>query len=172
MDSRSSIQSVIIKKVIKMGWVTLTARKQSLRLAISSYEMREIEISRETRRSHRNYAYDQSIMKNNKQAELLAARESYFEIRDEKPEDRESDEYQDWLEEYNVAKEDYQAEQNDINNMYDSELEMLEQESQEEETLLQEEQTTLESQLEALRSEFDVVKEQISKEIEEAQFQL
>ena len=48
-----------------MGWVTLTARKQSLRLSISSYEMRDIEISRETRRSHRNYSYDQSIMKNN-----------------------------------------------------------------------------------------------------------
>ena len=155
-----------------MGWVTLTARKLALRLAINTLEKRDIDISRQLRASHRQYAYDQSIFKNNKAFELREIKESYDEVRDERPEDRESEEYNEWYQEYQFAKEDYEAAKFDINEMYEAELAMIEEESQEQESMLQQEQTTIESQLEAQRAEYDVVKEQISKEIEESAIQI
>ena len=151
-----------------MGWVTLTARKQALRLAMSSLEKRDIDISRQIRASHRQYSYDQSIFKNNKAYELREIKDTYDEVRDERPEDRESDEYNEWYQEYQFAKEDYEAAKYDINEMYEAELAMIEEESQDNEAMLQQEQATIESQLEAQQAEYDVVKEQISKEIEES----
>ena len=53
-----------------MGWVTLTARKQSLRLAISDHQMRDIELSRKRRRMQRTSAYDIMVMQSNKSLEL------------------------------------------------------------------------------------------------------
>ena len=75
-----------------MGWVTLAARKQSLRLAMSNLEMRDLQISRTLRSTQRTMAYEQSIIKNNKAVELRDIKETYEEVRDARPEDMQSEE--------------------------------------------------------------------------------
>lgn len=155
-----------------MGWVTLTARKQSLRLAINSHEMRDIELSRSLRASERTGAYDESIMNNNKSVELRDIKNTLDEVKDARPEDRDSEEYNEWYMEYQLAKEDYEAARLEITELYDDELARLEEEHSDNEATIQQEQTTVEAQLEALREEYDVVKEQISQEIEESAIQL
>lgn len=155
-----------------MGWVTLAARKQSLRLSLSNLEMRDLQISRTLRSSQRQYAYDQSISKNNKAVELREAKNIFDEIKDDRPEDKKSEEYNEWYMDYQLAKEDYEAEKLDISEIYDDELARLEEEASDQEAMLQQEQTTVEAQLEAMRAEFDVVKEQISSEIESSAIQI
>lgn len=155
-----------------MGWVTLTARKQSLRLAISDHQMRDIELSRKRRRMQRTSAYDIMVMQSNKSLELREIKNDYNEVRDARPEDRTSDEYNDWYMEYQEAKENYEAEKLDISETYDQEIAMLEQEKSDAEADIDQEQITVEAQLEAMNAEFDVVKEQISKEIENSTIKL
>jgi len=155
-----------------MGWVTLAARKQSLRLAINSHEMRDIELSRQLRAAQRTSAFEQSIMKSNKAVELREIKNDLDEVKDNRPEDRDSEEYNEWYMEYQLAKEDYEAAKLEINELYDDQLASLEQEQSDMEADLQQEQTTIEAQLEAMRAEFDVVKEQISKEIENSAIKL
>lgn len=155
-----------------MGWVTLTARKQSLRLAISDHQMRDIELSRKRRRMQRTSAYDIMVMQSNKSLELREIKNDYNEVRDARPEDRTSDEYNDWYMEYQEAKENYEAEKLDISETYDQEIAMLEQEKSDAEADIDQEQVTVEAQLEAMNAEFDVVKEQISKEIENSTIKL
>ena len=155
-----------------MGWVTLAARKQSLRLAMSNLEMRDLQISRTLRSTQRTMAYEQSIIKNNKAVELRDIKETYEEVRDARPEDMQSEEYSEWYMEYQAAKEDYEAQRLEITEMYDDQLAMLEEEASDEEAMLQQEQTTVEAQLEAMQAEFDVVKEQISSEIEQSTIKL
>ena len=155
-----------------MGWVTLTARKLALRLAMSNLEMRDLQISRTLRSTHRQAAYDQSIIKNNKQSELRQIKDAYNEVRDARPEDMQSEEYNEWYMEYQTAREDYEAERLEITEMYDDQLAMLEEEIADKEADLQQEQTTVEAQLEAMQAEFDVVKEQISEEIKQSTIKL
>ena len=155
-----------------MGWVTLTARKQSLRLAMSNLEMRDLQISRSLRSLQRESVYEQSIIKSNKNTELREIKNVFDEIKEDRPEDKKSDEYAEWSNDYALAKEEYEAEKLDINEMYDDELSRLEEETAEKEADFQREQTTVEAQLEAMQTEYDVVKEQISKEIEESAIQI
>ena len=155
-----------------MGWVTLAARKQSLRLAMSNLEMRDLQLSRSLRSTQRSSAYEQSIIKNNKSVELREIKNVLDEVKERKPEDMQSDEYNEWYMEYTSAKEDYEAQRLEISEMYDDQLAMLEEECADKEAEIQQEQTTVEAQLEAMRAEFDVVKEQISKEIEESVIQI
>ena len=169
---RSWYPHVQLNKVKIMGWVTLTARKQSLRLAMSNLEMRDLQISRTLRSAQRSSAYDQSIMKNNKSVELREIKSVYDEVKNDRPEDMQSEEYNEWYMEYQSAKEDYEAQRLEISEMYDDQLAMLEEEMADKEAELQQEQTTVEAQLEAMRAEFDVVKEQISSEIEQSAIQL
>ena len=154
-----------------MGWISLTLRRQSLQAAIQEHELRDIELSRQTRRVHRQLSYDQSICDADKTSELRAIKESYIAIRDQRP-DVSSDEYQEWSQEYANAKEDYEAQKLDINDYYDGINEELETEATDEETRLQDEQTTLEAQLEAMRAELDTVKEQISSDIDSSKISL
>ena len=137
-----------------MGWVTLAARKQSLRLAMSNLEMRDLQISRTLRSTQRTMAYEQSIIKNNKAVELRDIKETYEEVRDARPEDMQSEEYSEWYMEYQAAKEDYEAQRLEITEMYDDQLAMLEEEASDEEAMLQQEQTTVEAQLEAMQAEY------------------
>ncbi|MBQ8634710.1 hypothetical protein IJ425_00975 [bacterium] len=133
---------------------------------ISNLELRDIQISRTLRQTQRQMHYDQSIIKNNKAADLLDIKETYDEVKSRRPEDMQSEEYAEWQQEYQDAQEEYQYEKLQITEMYDDQLAMLEEEASDKEAELQQEQTTVEAQLEAMRSEFDVVKEQISKDIE------
>lgn len=155
-----------------MGWVTLTARKQSLRLAISDHQMRDIELSRSKRKMQRTSAYEIMLKQTAKSKELREIKETYNKVRDERPEDRTSDEYNDWYIEYQEAKEKYEADRLDISEIYDQEMAMLEEEKSEAEADIDQEQVTVEAQLEAMNAEFDVVKEQISKEIENSTIKL
>lgn len=159
-------------RVKTMGWVTLAARKQSLRLAMSNLEMRDLQISRTLRSTQRTSAYEQSIIKNNKACDLKEIKDTYDEVKDARPEDMQSEEYSEWYMEYQSAKEDYEAQRLEITEMYEDQLAMLEEEAADQEAMLQQEQTTVEAQLEAMQAEYDVVKEQISKEIEESAIQL
>ena len=159
-------------RVKTMGWVTLAARKQSLRLAMSNLEMRDLQISRTLRSTQRSSAYEQSIIKNNKACDLKEIKDTYDEVKDARPEDMQSEEYSEWYMEYQSAKEDYEAQRLEITEMYEDQLAMLEEEAADQEAMLQQEQTTVEAQLEAMQAEYDVVKEQISKEIEESAIQL
>lgn len=155
-----------------MGWVTLTARKQSLRLAMSNLEMRDLQISRSLRSLQRESVYEQSLIKSNKNTELREIKNVFDEMKEDRPEDKQSAEYNEWYMDYELAKQEYEAEKLDINEMYDDELSRLEEETAEKEADFQREQTTVEAQLEAMQAEFDVVKEQISKEIEESAIQI
>ncbi|MBQ4647176.1 MAG: hypothetical protein IJB79_07495 [Candidatus Gastranaerophilales bacterium] len=155
-----------------MGWVTLAARKQSLRLAMSNLEMRDLQISRTIRSTQHTSAFDQSIIKNNKAVELREIKNTLDEVKGEKPEDIKSEEYNEWYMEYQSAREDYEAQRLEISELYDDQLAMLEEEIADEEAMLQQEQTTVEAQLEAMQAEYDVVKEQISTEIEQSTIQI
>ena len=155
-----------------MGWVTLAARKQSLRLAMSNLQMRDLELSRSLRSMQRSSAYEQSIIKNNRAADLKQIKDQYDQVRDNRPEDIQSADYNDWYMEYQSAREDYEASKMQISEEYDDQLAMLEEECADKEAEIQQEQTTVEAQLEAMRAEFDVVKEQISKEIEDSVIQI
>lgn len=155
-----------------MGWVTLAARKQSLRLAISNLEMRDLQLSRSLRSTQRTSHYEQSIIKNNKSVELKEIKNTLDEVKGEKPEDMKSEEYNEWYMEYQSAREDYEAQRVEITEMYDDQLAMLEEEAADKEADIQQEQATVEAQLEAMNAEFDVVKEQISTEIEQSVIQI
>lgn len=155
-----------------MGWVSLSLRKASLRRDISNLELRDIQISRTIRQTERQMHYDQTIIKNNKSADLKEIKDVYDEVKGRRPEDLTSTEYSEWYQEYSDAKEEYEYQKLQISELYDDQLEMLEEEASDKETELQEEQTTVEAQLEAMRAEFDAVKEQISSDIESSVIKL
>ncbi len=154
-----------------MGWISLTLRRQSLQSAIQEHELRDIELSRQTRRVHRQLSYDQSIYNADKTYELKVAKEAYMAVREQRP-DVASSEYAQWAAEYADAKEDYEAQKMDINDYYDGIMEELETEATDEETRIQDEQTTLEAQLEAMRAELETVKEQIKSDIDSSKISL
>lgn len=154
-----------------MGWVTLAARKQSLRFSMNGLEQRDLQLSRSTRSTQRSSAYEQSIIKSNKASELRQIKETLDAVKGERPE-MDSEEYNEWYMDYQSAREDYDAQRVEITEMYDDQLAMLEEESADKEAQIQQEQQTVEAQLEAMNAEFDVVKEQISKEIEQSAIQV
>ena len=155
-----------------MGWVSLSLRKASLRMGISNLELRDIQISRTLRQTQRQMHYDQSVIKNNKAADLRAIKDVYDAVKQGKPQDMQSQEYSEWYQTYTEAKEEYDYERLQITEMYDDQLAMLEEEASDKEADLQQEQTTVETQLEAMRAEFDAVKEQISADIESSTMKL
>ena len=120
----------------------------------------------------RTSAYEITVLQSNKSAELREIKSIFDEIKKDRPEDRTSDEYNEWYMDYQMAKEDYEAEKLDITEMYDDEIARLENEQSEMEADIDQEQVTVEAQLEAMNAEFDVVKEQISKEIQNSTIKL
>ena len=155
-----------------MGWVSLSLRKLSLRSAISNLELRDIQISRTLRQTQRQLHYDQSIINNNKASELKEIKNIYDEVKDRRPEEMGTEEYNEWYMEYQDAREEYEYQKLEISEFYEAQLATLEEEAADKEAQLQQEQTTVEAQLEAMRAEFDVVKEQISADIENSVIQL
>jgi len=154
-----------------MGWVSLSLRKASLRMDISNLELRDIQISRTLRQTQRQMHYDQSVIKNNKAAELLDIKSVYDEVKSRRK-GTDDPEYNEWYQEYMDAREEYEYQKLQITEMYDDQLAMLEEEASEKEADLQQEQTTVEAQLEAMQAEMDVVSEQISKDIEDSVMKL
>ena len=155
-----------------MGWVTLASRKQSLYLSSNHLELRDLSLSRSTRSTQRDSAYEQSIIKNNKSAELREIKDAYDDVRSERPEDMKSEEYSEWMTDYNMAREDYESQKNEINDYYEDQLANLEQESADKEAEIQQEQQTVEAQLEAVSAEIEAVEEQMTQEIEQSTIQV
>ena len=154
-----------------MGWITLTLRKKSLQLNIQEYELRDIELSRQQRRVHRQLSYDQSVCEADRTEELRVSKEKYVAVRNARP-SVQSEEYAEWSVEYAIAKEVYEEEKLYINDYYDGINEELETDATDEETRIQDEQTSLEAELEAMRAELETVKEQISSDIDSSKINL
>ena len=166
-----------------MGWVTLTLRKKDLKNTISEYELRDIELSRETRSVQRQLAYDQSIFNADKTKELRAAKANYTAVKGDKvklPDDTTDKEamkayntaYEDWKTKYDMAKEDYEAKKVEIEDYYDSEMNEIEEEATDRENNIEQERTTIEAQLQAVRSELESVNDQIKSDIDSSKLTL
>ena len=150
-----------------MTWVSLSSRKYSLRKNMSNLELRDIQISRTLRQTHRQSTYDQQILNIDKKYELDKAKKKYDMAIGNQPE-LGSPEREDWLIEYRMATEEYEAEKNDIANTFDEALARLEEENSDKEATLGQEQTYVESQFEAVKAEFDAISEAISADIEKS----
>ena len=166
-----------------MGWVTLTLRKKDLKNTISEYELRDIELSRETRSVQRQLAYDQSIFNTDKTQELRKAKANYTAVKGDKvelPEDTSNEEamkayntaYEDWKTKYEMAKEDYEAKKVEIEDFYDDQMNEIEQEATDRENDIEQERTTIEAQLQAVRSELESVNDQIKSDIDSSKLTL
>ncbi len=151
-----------------MGWLTLQSRKQTLIAEIHDSELQCITLSRELRSRQRHTSYEQTILNNEKTQRLREIKSQYDAVKDERPEsaDMDSNEYKNWLKDYEDAKEDYEYEKLMINDEYDELLQELEEESTDKETEIQEQQATLEANLEAMRNELKALDDQISSDIE------
>lgn len=155
-----------------MAWICLNLRKQSLLADINSTELRDLQLGRKRRAVHRNKSYDQSVINRSKKLELADAKEAYMALRESKPEDYGSDEYNEWYQSYTEAQEDFNFAKTEINDYYDMILQEMEEEAADEEAIIDEEQTYLEAELEAMTAELESVKERISKDIEQGTIKL
>ncbi len=166
-----------------MGWVTLTLRKKDLKNTISEYELRDIELSRETRSVQRQLAYEQSIFNADKTKELRAAKANYTAVKGQKvelPDDTTDKEamkayntaYDEWKTNYAMAKEDYEAKKVEIEDFYDDQMNEIEQEATDRENDIEQERTTIEAQLQAVRSELESVNDQIKSDIDSSKLTL
>lgn len=157
-----------------MGWVTLTLRKLTLRAEINNLELRDLQLSRELRRVHREKSYEQSVYNRAKKEELAAAKSALDNIRNSKSSDWEygSNEYKQWQEQYALAKEDYEGQKLDINNYYDDLQNEMEEETTDKETEIQDEQTEIEAQLQAMRAELETVNDQIGSDVKDQAIKL
>ena len=131
-----------------MGWVSLSLRKLSLRANISNLELRDIQISRTLRRTQRTLSCEQATLRKDRSIRLEQERQKFLAAKEGRPEDRNSQEYQEWYEAYQTAKEEYEYEKMDIQNEIDDELARLEDEAADKEAQLQQEQTTIECRIE------------------------
>jgi hypothetical protein len=69
-----------------MGWVTLTLRKTELKRSHSDYQMRLLQISREKRQMARQKHYEQTLIRNDQNADLRLARDNSAIASDSYPE--------------------------------------------------------------------------------------
>lgn len=155
-----------------MGWVTLTLRKQTLKAQINEMEFQDIQMSRQLRSVERHLAYDQSVFNADKTADLREAKADYLALRDKRPKDISSKEYDKWKQDYADAQEDYQARKQDIEDYYSDLCQDLETEATDEEARISDEQTSLEAQLKALQAELETVDEQIKSDIDSQKISL
>ncbi len=149
-----------------MGWVSLLLRKQSLRASINETQMQKIALSRQLRSYQRQTSYETTIFNNDKTMELREAKQPLDALREQRPDIKDKDAYQEWQIEYMDAKEDYEAQKVDINDYYDQIMNELEEESTDEETRITTEQDQLEAQLESMNQELQSISEAISSDIQ------
>ena len=176
-----------------MGWVTLTLRKTELKRTHADYQMQLLRISREKRQMARQNHYEQTIIRNDQNADLRAARDSYNSARDilndqlssatqnngvtgvdtdgdgTADTNRTSSEIQNYLDDERLM---YQETVNQIKADAEAELEMLEEEANDTETALDQEQVEIEAQLEAISAEIEAVGEAISSQIQASTIKL
>ena len=149
-----------------MGWISLSLRKQTLKAGIAQEQLRNLQISREIRSIQRQLSYSQSIYDLDKTNELNAAKDDFNAVKADRPDDINSDAYQEWRQEYDEAKMEYEEAKVEINDYYGDIYNELEQEAQDRQTALEQEQATVEAQMEAMQAELEAVQEQISTEIQ------
>ena len=154
-----------------MAWTTLTLRKKDLKNTINIHELRDIELSRETRAVQRQLSYNQSIFNAEKTKELRDAKSDYSAVKKDRPGIKDDD-YQEWQQKYADAKEDYEEQKTNIEEYYDSEMNEIEEEATDRENDIEQERTTLEAQLQAVRSELESVNDQIKSDIDSSKLTL
>ena len=151
-----------------MAWMCLALRKQSLKSSVNELTYEDIQLSRKVRGVHRKLSHEKASYNAAKKSELRDIKAAYMEVRNARPGDIKSDEYQQWQVEYAAAQEDYQAAKQDIEEYYDDINEEIETEAQDEEDALQEEITETESQRDAQNAELQTITDQVKTEIEGA----
>ena len=176
-----------------MGWVTLTLRKTELKRSHTDYQNELLQISREKRQKARQYAYQQSEIRNRQAEELRWAKADYDAARKSGNAQLSSatnnggttgvDDNGDGSADRNAtnveiqnsldqAREDYQFETNEIRTRYEDELAMIEHEANDVETDLDQQQVGVEAQLEAISAEIEAVGEAISSQIQASTIKL
>lgn len=149
-----------------MSWISLALRKQALKAQINELNYEDIQLSRKKRSVHRHLSRDKAASNADMKSELSAIKSEYLEVRNSRPEDIKSDEYQEWAVKYNEAKEDYESRKADIQDYYDDYNEEIEAEAQDEEDYIDDEITRVEAQRDAMNSELQSITDSIKSQIE------
>ena len=149
-----------------MAWMTLALRKQSLKPEIAELNYEDLQLSRRKRSLHRHLAHDKAAYNAAMKAELAEVKGVYMDVRNERPEDIKSDDYQKWSADYSEAKEDFEAYKADIKDYYDDLNEEIETEAQDEEDLIDDEITRVETQRDARNEELQSITDQVKAQIE------
>ena len=149
-----------------MAWMVLALRKQSLKSSVNELTYEDIQLSRKVRSVHRHLSHEKSVYNAAMKGELREVKSAYMEVRNARPADLKSDEYNQWKQEYADAQEDYQAAKQDIQDYYDDLNEEIETEAQDEEDALQDDITETETQRDAQSAELQAITDQIKTEIE------
>ena len=149
-----------------MAWMVLALRKQSLKSSVNELTYEDIQLSRKVRSVHRHLSHEKSVYNADMKGELREIKSAYMQVRNARPADLKSDEYNQWKQEYADAQEDYQAAKQDIQDYYDDLNEEIETEAQDEEDALQDEITETETQRDAQSAELQAITDQIKTEIE------
>lgn len=174
-----------------MGWVTLALRKTELKRTHATYQLEDLQISREKRRMAREYHAEQVGVENDKNSQTRDVRDSYnlnkqsiyddmSALREAAKEAGESSttyEYNgftlsDYQSQLDDLKENYSYESAEIESYWEDELAMIEEESNDTETELDQEQVEIETLMENVSQEMQSVSEAISSEIQNSTIKL
>ncbi len=174
-----------------MGWVTLALRKTELKRVHASYQLEDLQISREKRKMARQYHAEQIRVENDKNSQTREIQDSYTSnkqsIYDQMSELRQaakdagesSSDYEyngqtlsDLQNQLDELKENYSNETNEATTYWEDELAMIEEESNDTETTLDQQQVEIETLMENVSQEMQSVSEAISSEIQNSTIKL
>ncbi len=68
-----------------MSWITLSLRKQDLKLQANDYELQDISLGREERTIQRNMAYQKAVIEAQEAADLQKIKEDYKKVKSQRP---------------------------------------------------------------------------------------
>ena len=68
-----------------MSWITLSLRKQDLKLQANDLELQDISLGREERTIQRNMAYQKAVVEAEESAQLHNVKEEYKRIKEQRP---------------------------------------------------------------------------------------
>ena len=174
-----------------MGWVTLALRKTELKRTHATYQLEDLQISREKRRMAREYHAEQVSVENDKNSQIREIQDSYNYDKQSIYDDmsalreaaKEADESSSTYEYNGFTLSDYQSQLDDLKENYnyqtgeaqsywEDELAMIEEESNDTETSLDQQQVEIETLMENVSQEMQAVSEAISSEIQNSTIKL
>ena len=68
-----------------MSWITLSLRKQDLKLQANDYELQDLSLGREERTIQRNMAYQKAVIEAQEAADLQKIKEDYKKVKSQRP---------------------------------------------------------------------------------------